>query len=177
MYRVGIIAKMFRISRTTLLYYDSIDLLNPSTRTEAGYRLYSQEDCEKLKKIIAFREAGLSTDEIKKLLKQQKDEETIAPLFKRLGDLNQEIKIIKQQQMILIDLIKNKEIIKQGSINNETLKIILDRANIKYEERMNWHSEFEEHSSQRHYEFLKSLGFNEEEIEKLKGKLKELFTD
>lgn len=105
MYRVGIIAKMFGISRTTLLYYDSIDLLNPSTRTEAGYRLYSQEDSKKLQKIIAYREAGLSTDEIKELLIQQKDEEIISPLLKRLGDLNQEIRIIKEQQKILINLI------------------------------------------------------------------------
>lgn len=168
MYRVGIIAKMFGISRTTLLYYDSIDLLNPSTRTEAGYRLYSQGDCEELQKIIAYREAGLSTDEIKELLIQQKDEEIISPLLKRLGDMNQEIRIIKEQQKILINLIKNKEIVKQGSLNNETLKMILEKANIKYEERMNWHAEFEEHSSQRHYEFLKSLGFDEEEIERLR---------
>ncbi|MDQ7092918.1 MerR family transcriptional regulator [Desulfosporosinus sp. PR] len=172
MYKVGEIAKRFGISRTTLLYYDSIDLFSPSTRTDAGYRLYSQEDCEKLKKIMTYREAGLSTENIKELLIQQKDEEIISPLFKKLGDLNQQIKTIKQQQMLLINLIKEKEIIKKRLLSDEVLKLILERADIKYEERMNWHAEFEEQSSQRHYEFLQSLGTDEEEIKLLKEKLK-----
>jgi len=165
MYRVGTIAKMYGISRTTLLYYNSIGLLNPATRTEAGYRLYSHEDCEKLEQIISYRGAGLSTNEIKGLLMQQHDEEIISPLLKKLGDLNQEIKILKKQQMILIKLIKNRDIIKKDAMNEETFNIILEKANIKYEERMNWHAEFEEHSPQRHYDFLKSIGFDDEEIE------------
>lgn len=167
MYKVGIIAKMFGISRTTLLYYNSIGLLNPSTRTEAGYRLYSQEDCGKLKEIIIYRQAGLSTDKIKELLMQQHDEGIISPLMKKLGDINQEIEILKKQQMVLIKLIKNREIFKKD-INEETFKIILEKANIKYEERMNWHAEFEEHSPQRHHDFLISIGFDEEEIENLR---------
>lgn len=165
MYRIGTIAKMYGISRTTLLYYDSISLLKPSTRTEAGYRLYSHEDCEKLEEIIAYRGAGLSIDEIKTLLMQQHDEEIIAPLLKRLGDLNQEIKFLKKQQMILIKLLKNKDVIRKDTMHEETFNIILEKANIKYEERMKWHAEFEEHSPQRHYDFLKSIGFDDDEIE------------
>ena len=41
MYTVGQIAKKFKISRSTLLYYDSIDLLKPKGRSDSNYRLYA----------------------------------------------------------------------------------------------------------------------------------------
>lgn len=47
MYRIGELAALGGLSRSTLLYYDRIGLLSPSGRSEANYRLYSAEDRER----------------------------------------------------------------------------------------------------------------------------------
>ena len=51
MYTIGKLAKKFDLSRSTLLYYDSIGLLKPSSRTESEYRQYSEDDAARLEQI------------------------------------------------------------------------------------------------------------------------------
>ena len=41
---VGRLARAFGLSRSTLLYYDSIGLLRPTGRSPANYRLYTRAD-------------------------------------------------------------------------------------------------------------------------------------
>jgi MerR family transcriptional regulator, thiopeptide resistance regulator len=66
--QVGDLAKQTGISVRTLHYYDEIDLLSPSQRTEAGYRLYSNADILRLQQIIALRQVGFSLEEIRDCL-------------------------------------------------------------------------------------------------------------
>ena len=68
MYSIGKIAQEFKLSRSALLYYDSIGLLKPSSRSSSGYRQYSKEDKNKLQQICAYRQMGLSIKEIQKLI-------------------------------------------------------------------------------------------------------------
>lgn len=60
MYTVSKLANEFNLSGSTLLYYDRIGLLSPSGRSESNYRLYSEDDAERLRKICMFREAGVT---------------------------------------------------------------------------------------------------------------------
>ena len=53
MYTVGQLAKLFGLSRSTLLYYDEIGLLSPSARSASNYRLYSEADIRRVR-IIRF---------------------------------------------------------------------------------------------------------------------------
>ncbi len=62
---VGEVAKLAKVSVRTLHHYDSIGLLDPSGRTEAGYRLYEMPDLERLQQVLFFRELGFSLDEIR----------------------------------------------------------------------------------------------------------------
>ena len=68
MYTIGKLGRKFDLSRTTLLYYDSIGLLKPCSRTESRYRQYSDDDAKRLEQICRYRQAGLSLDEIKRVL-------------------------------------------------------------------------------------------------------------
>ena len=45
---VNEVSKLTGLSVRTLQYYDNIGLLVPSQRTRAGYRMYDDEDIEKL---------------------------------------------------------------------------------------------------------------------------------
>jgi hypothetical protein len=62
------LARMFRLSRSTLLYYDRIGLLRPSERTGANYRVYSEADRQRLDQICRYRRTGMSLETIAAVL-------------------------------------------------------------------------------------------------------------
>ena len=68
--KVGDLARHTGISVRTLHYYDEIDLLSPSHRTEAGYRLYTKDDVIRLQQIVSLRQIGFSLEQIRKCLAQ-----------------------------------------------------------------------------------------------------------
>jgi DNA-binding transcriptional MerR regulator len=65
---VGAVARMAGVTVRTLHYYDEIGLLNPSGRSEAGYRRYGEEDLERLQRILFYRELGFGLDQIKTVM-------------------------------------------------------------------------------------------------------------
>lgn len=67
-HRVGEVARLAGVSVRTLHHYDDIGLLRPSARSEAGYRLYHDDDLDRLLVILAYRELGFDLDEIGRLL-------------------------------------------------------------------------------------------------------------
>lgn len=69
LYTAGIFAKKAGITLKTIHYYHKEGLLCPSSYNEAGYRLYSDEDFQKLQKILTLKFIGFSLEEIKELIK------------------------------------------------------------------------------------------------------------
>jgi DNA-binding transcriptional MerR regulator len=63
-YSVGEAASMAGVTVRMLHHYDEIGLLRPSTRTQAGYRLYGYEDVARLRRVLAYRALGFSLGEI-----------------------------------------------------------------------------------------------------------------
>jgi DNA-binding transcriptional MerR regulator len=68
MRRIGEVAAATGLTVRTLHHYDEIGLLAPSARSEAGYRLYADDDVRRLYRIVAFRRLGFALDEIGALL-------------------------------------------------------------------------------------------------------------
>lgn len=62
--RVGELAKRSGLTVRTLHHYDAIGLLNPSARSQAGYRLYNNEDIARLHGIQGLRDLGLPLSDI-----------------------------------------------------------------------------------------------------------------
>jgi DNA-binding transcriptional MerR regulator len=56
------------VSVRTLHHYDEIGLLPPQGRSEAGYRLYSAMDLERLRRILFYRALDFGLDEIVQIL-------------------------------------------------------------------------------------------------------------
>jgi DNA-binding transcriptional MerR regulator len=48
MHTISALARRFSLSRSTLLYYDSIGVLAPTSRSRAGYRLYGDDAVRRL---------------------------------------------------------------------------------------------------------------------------------
>ena len=61
---VGELARRSGLTVRTLHHYDSIGLLVPSSRSDAGYRLYDRANIERLHRIQALRRLGLSLTDI-----------------------------------------------------------------------------------------------------------------
>jgi DNA-binding transcriptional MerR regulator len=67
-YTVGEVARVSHVSVRTLHHYDEIGLLPPSGRSEAGYRLYSDDDLARLGRILFYRELDFGLEEIGRIL-------------------------------------------------------------------------------------------------------------
>ncbi len=61
---IGALARQASINPRTLRYYERIGLLVPSARTDAGYRLYTDQDAARLSFIRRAQALGLSLTEI-----------------------------------------------------------------------------------------------------------------
>ena len=68
MMTVNEVSKLTGLTIRTLQYYDRIGLFKPSTVTEAGYRIYDENDLEKLFQIMMFRELEMPLKEIKRIM-------------------------------------------------------------------------------------------------------------
>jgi DNA-binding transcriptional MerR regulator len=67
-WKVGELAGLTGLSVRTLHHYDEIGLLSPSSRTEAGHRLYSAGDVLRLQQVRSLRSLGFGLEEIRALL-------------------------------------------------------------------------------------------------------------
>jgi DNA-binding transcriptional MerR regulator len=66
--KVGEVARLAQVSVRTLHHYDAIGLLEPSSRSAAGYRLYTAGDLERLQHVLFYRELGFGLEEIRDLM-------------------------------------------------------------------------------------------------------------
>lgn len=165
MFSVGQLAKQYRISRTTLLYYDSIGLLKPTKRTSSGYRQYSLEDSERLRQIMAYRQTGLSLDAISDMLITS-DYGITSILFKRLGEINGEIAALREQQDFILKVLRSKALPeKEDPLTSSVWNQVLHDAGITVENATDWHRAFELSSPEQHHAFLRGFGFSDQEID------------
>jgi DNA-binding transcriptional MerR regulator len=65
---VGEVAAFASVTVRTLHHYDEVGLLSPNNRTAAGYRVYGEQDLDRLQQILAYRGLGFSLESIKELL-------------------------------------------------------------------------------------------------------------
>jgi MerR family transcriptional regulator, thiopeptide resistance regulator len=162
-YTISQIAKKFGLSRSSLLYYDSIGLLSPKKRTGANYRLYSGSDLLVMEEIARLQNAGVSLKEIRRVI-HTKPSQRGATLRRRLADIIEEMRRLRAQQRFIIDLLGDREINSSRVLTKEKWIACLKKAGLDEEGMKRWHEEFEASSPAAHQDFLESLGIDDEEI-------------
>jgi MerR family copper efflux transcriptional regulator len=85
-YTIGETAERSGFSASALRYYEGIGLVEPSTRTEAGYRLYDDDTLARLAFISRAKQLGCSLVEITDLVGIW-DGERCGPVQRRFHDL------------------------------------------------------------------------------------------
>jgi DNA-binding transcriptional MerR regulator len=100
-YTVQKLGRLAGISTRTLRYYDEIGILKPARINSSGYRIYGQNEVDRLQQILFYRELGVSLDNIKKIIS--------APSFDSVEALRQHhIKLLEKKKQ-LETLIMNVE--------------------------------------------------------------------
>lgn len=67
-YTVNALSRIAGVSKRTLRYYDEIELLAPKRKSSNGYRIYGEQEVEKLQQILFYRNLDMPLEEIKQIL-------------------------------------------------------------------------------------------------------------
>lgn len=152
---VNEIAKLTGITVRTLHYYDEINLLKPSDTSQAGYRLYSNQDVETLHQIMFLKEIGFKLKQIKDIVNNPKFDKREA--LKK----HKEILILKKKRIENLIEVVDSEL--EG--NSNLSFSVFDESSIiakqkEYQEEVvrrfkntQAYEEFEEKQSKRNNEF------------------------
>ncbi len=165
---VGQLALRFALSRSTLLYYDSIGLLKPSGRSRANYRRYTEQDARRLEKICTYRRMGLSMKAIAGILD--------APpggvrdvLEKRLLELERDVRGLREQQHVILRMLGDDSLADRYPVlNRESWAALLRAAGLDDDGLLKWHRGFEEMAPLSHQEFLEGLGIPADEVRQIR---------
>lgn len=65
---IGELAERTSLSLRTIRHYDEVGLLPATARTEGGFRVYSEDDFERLTVIKAMKPLGFSLEEMAEIL-------------------------------------------------------------------------------------------------------------
>ena len=105
--KVKEVAALSGVSIRTLHHYDELGLLKPAETSEAGYRIYSDENLAELQQILFYRALGFSLKQIKEVLAN--------PSFNRMEALKSQRQMLHQKRAQLDDMIETIErTIKEG---------------------------------------------------------------
>ncbi|MDX2399117.1 MULTISPECIES: MerR family transcriptional regulator [Microbacterium] len=66
--RIGEVAERTALSFRSLRHWDDVGLVQPSARTEGGFRLYTEKDVERILIIRRMKPLGYTLDEMRELL-------------------------------------------------------------------------------------------------------------
>ncbi|MHA6798911.1 MerR family transcriptional regulator [Bounagaea algeriensis] len=66
--QIGEVAERTALSLRTIRYYEEVGLVVPSTRSQGGFRLYSESDIARLELIKQMKPLGLQLEEMRELL-------------------------------------------------------------------------------------------------------------
>lgn len=96
-YTVKALAELAGVTPRTLRWYDRQGLVKPGRLTEAGYRLYGEEEVDRLQTVLFYRELGLELSAIKALLDR--------PGFDRGRALEEHLRALEEKRARLDALI------------------------------------------------------------------------
>ena len=164
MLTISKLAARFKISRTTLLYYEKEGLLPATSRDKNGYRRYGEKEVARLETIVNYRSFGISIAEIKQLLNHSEKNRQENVLTKQFNHLGAEIQKLKQQQLAIVNFLGDPNMLKQQNITKEKWTEIMRLSGMNEEDMRNWHKQFEKLEPEAHQEFLQSLQIDEKEI-------------
>src|SRR5512146_2377294 len=168
MLTVSKLARSCGLSRTTLLYYESIGLMKPAERSDGNYRCYSDKDLQRLRQICMYRDSGLKLEDIRSILERPENDAS-SVLKRRLVEINAEIETLRGHQRAILKLLNAKKgLWRLKVVTKEKWVSIMKAAGITEDDMKRWHSQFEKAAPSEHQEFLEFLHIPADEIKHIR---------
>ncbi|MCT4480656.1 MerR family transcriptional regulator [Peribacillus frigoritolerans] len=122
--KIGELAEMANVTKRTVDYYTNLGLLK-AERSASNYRYYSVGELERLRRIEGYKRENLSLEDIKELLKKDKEEESAIEekglqLKNKMDGLNEEL----QEFISLIEKDGKSELLLKKQISRESMALI-----------------------------------------------------
>jgi DNA-binding transcriptional MerR regulator len=165
---VSNLARACGLSRTTVLYYESLGLLRPARRTAGNYRSYGEKELERLRQICVYRGAGLKLGDIRSLLDEPRGD-AAGVLRRRLVEIGGEIEKLREHQRAIARLLKETDQLRRmPMVTKEKWVSVMRGAGMTDEDMRRWHEHFEKTAPAEHQEFLEFLHIPAEEVKKIR---------
>jgi DNA-binding transcriptional MerR regulator len=65
LYQIGEVAELIGLSLRTIRHYEEVGVVVPSGRSAGGFRLYTDLDVERLRKVMGMKPIGFTLEEIR----------------------------------------------------------------------------------------------------------------
>jgi len=165
---VAKLARSCGLSRTAVLYYESLGLLKPARRTEGNYRSYGERELQRLQQICFYRAAGLKLNDIRAILDGPRAG-AAGVLRRRMAELGQEIERLGEHQRAIARLLKETNQLRRVSmVTKEKWVSIMRSCGFTESDMRRWHAQFEKDAPAEHQEFLEFLHIPPAEIETIR---------
>lgn len=108
-FHIGELAEKCNVNKETIRYYERLGLIPKPSRTESGYRIYTEKTVDRLNFIKRIQELGFTLNEIDKLLGVvDRDEAKCRDMYDftvyKIEDIQRKIQNLKRVEQMLIDL-------------------------------------------------------------------------
>ncbi|MBW2698514.1 MAG: MerR family transcriptional regulator [Deltaproteobacteria bacterium] len=99
--RIGELAKAADVPTSTLRYYERAGILRPSGRSAGNYRVYSDNELERLRFIRAAQATGFTLDDIKALLRPAACGQVQSLIQERLSVVGERMRELRHVDRVL----------------------------------------------------------------------------
>ncbi len=163
------LARKHGLSRSTLLYYDRIGLLNPDGRFVNDYRHYGAEAERRLREIRLYRETGLPLLEIRRILERPR-KDLAGALERQLHEVLSQMEALRSRQRVIVELLKSRRLLDRVPNMDKAKWVRLLRASGFTDADLGrWHRDFERTDPEYHQRFLEFLGIPPKEIARIRA--------
>jgi MerR family transcriptional regulator, thiopeptide resistance regulator len=162
------LARTCGLARSTILYYERMGLLKPARRSAGNYRIYGENDLQRLRQICIYRGAGLKLADIRSILREARSD-AAGVLKRRLVELNGEIERLRDHQRAIASLLKDTDQLRRYSVVTKDKWVeVMRAAGFSEDDMRRWHAQFEKSAPQEHQEFLEFLRIPAEEVQSIR---------
>ena len=111
MFTIGKLAQRAQVSADSIRFYEREGLISPAQKSEAGYRLYTEEAVRRLTFIKHAQQCGFSLADVRELLEMRSDEKACCDDIYRVAvekklQLESKIKALNSMSQSLSHLIE-----------------------------------------------------------------------
>ncbi|REK75581.1 MerR family transcriptional regulator [Paenibacillus paeoniae] len=146
----GEFARLCKVNKQTLIYYDQIGLLSPIHKDAKGYRYYSIRQLEFFNVISLLKELGMTLNDIQRYTLNKSPESFLSLLYEQKAELKEKREQIEMNERIIHAKIKTLEYVCRTDLDQimvqscpeTTLYLSKDIKDVSSDERVTRISDF-----------------------------------